>query len=439
MRKQTKWIGLIMGLLMLLCSIPAFGAAKTQNIKNSVLEFLRNENPAPEFGAVGGDWVIVCLARAGAITGSDRYATAYTARVTAKVRETAPTISGANGALHRSKSTENARLILALTSIGVDPHNVGGWDLFSPYADFDWIRRQGINGVIFALLALDAHDDQTVDASIRSRCLETLLSAQTPDGGWTLAGTSADADLTAMALQALARYRNQEKVRRAAERGFDCLSALQGADGDFTGECETLAQVVIACAAWGRDPDTDAAVKKSHGSAWSALRTYLLPDGSFCHKHDGGFDEMATEQAGCAIVAYDRFLNGDAPLYDMRAVRLNTQDDTPQTKPSSTAPATSQTPQTPAAVPGTTVSAQTIPGSTMPGSPEVPATAQPASGFSQSAVQPAVQSGSANVQTPSGPKTGDNDAAVIAAAIICAASTGLLLLTVRRRKKEALK
>ncbi|MBR3553743.1 MAG: LPXTG cell wall anchor domain-containing protein [Clostridia bacterium] len=443
MRKQSGLFCALAVLLLLVSTVvPVAGAAKTQNVKNSILEFLRAENPSPDFGSVGGDWAVLCLARGGAIAANDAYASAYLTRVTAQVRAIAPTMSGATGALHRSKSTENARLILALTAIGQDPRDVGGWNLLRPFEDVDWIGRQGLNGVIFALLALDAHDYETQNATIRSQCMEKLLSSQTADGGWTLAGANADADLTAMALQALARYRSKAAVSQAAQRGFDCLSAMQGADGDFTDQCETLAQVVTACAAWGRDPDTDAAFKKSGGSAWKALLSYALPGGGFCHRQGDGPDEMASEQAGYAIVAYDRFLNGEAALYDMRNVRLNTDadvstthgaDQTPTTaRPTNSQPTTAQ----PTTVQPTGAAPSATPEATAPGGSLTPTTQGSAAGQPQAAV-PADAAVPAGAQTPSAPKTGDTPAAVIAALTLSAASAGLFLLVAVRKKKGA--
>ena len=44
--------------------------------------------------------------------------------------------------------------MLALTAIGKDPASVAGFNLLKPLADFEQVTKQGINGTIFALLAL---------------------------------------------------------------------------------------------------------------------------------------------------------------------------------------------------------------------------------------------------------------------------------------------
>lgn len=40
--------------------------------------------------------------------------------------------------------------------MGKDPQNVAGFDLLLPLGDFDETVSQGVNGAIFALLALDS-------------------------------------------------------------------------------------------------------------------------------------------------------------------------------------------------------------------------------------------------------------------------------------------
>ena len=76
------------------------------------------------------------------------------------------------GALHKIKSTENSRLILALSSIGKDARKVGNWDLVEAYSTngFNWIKKQGINGPVFALIALDTRNYETTDATLRKQC-----------------------------------------------------------------------------------------------------------------------------------------------------------------------------------------------------------------------------------------------------------------------------
>ena len=69
------------------------------------------------------------LARSGVKVPANYYETYYK-NVTAAVTE-------AGGRLSETKYTEYSRLVLALTAIGRDPRDVGGYDLLMPLADFD--------------------------------------------------------------------------------------------------------------------------------------------------------------------------------------------------------------------------------------------------------------------------------------------------------------
>lgn len=50
----------------------------------------------------------------------------------------------ANGSpkLHPQKSTENSRLIIALSSIGRDARSVAGFDLTAPLGDFNYVKSR---------------------------------------------------------------------------------------------------------------------------------------------------------------------------------------------------------------------------------------------------------------------------------------------------------
>ncbi len=280
---------------------------------------------APAFGTNAGEWTVLSLARGGHFDTDDDYFTDYYERIVDTVNEKAASVEK-NGALHKSKSTDNSRLIVALSAIGKDATSVGNWDLTAPYSDFDWIKKQGINGAIWALIALDSHD---YPSTTRQQCVDFILDKQFADGGWALSGSVADPDVTGMALQALYNYRNQPAVASAAEAAFTCLSNIQHASGTYAsfGEenSESCAQVIVACTTWGINPDTDSRFIKNGSSVVDALLTYYLPDqASFSHVANNQFNNMATDQACYALVSYSRFLNGETALYDMSDVPFDT-------------------------------------------------------------------------------------------------------------------
>ncbi len=283
---------------------------------------------APSFGTSAGEWTVLSLARGGYYAKDSAYFAGYYERIVETVNETAASVSLANGALHKNKSTDNARLILALSSIGKDATSVGDWNLITPFDDFAWIKKQGINGPIFALIALDTHDYQTTDPTIRQQCVDYILGLQLADGGWALSGETSDPDITAMALQALVNYKDQTAVSTAAEKAFAWLSSAQTDAGGYaswgTVNSESAAQVITACTAWGINPDTDPDFIKGENSVIDYILTfYDAAAKGFKHTLDGSVDAMATDQACYALVAYDRFLNEKASLYDMSDVAFD--------------------------------------------------------------------------------------------------------------------
>lgn len=300
-------------------------AQDVSGVLNATLAQLAATVTEPTFGTAAGEWSVLSLARGGYYDIDDEYYENYYDRIVTTVNETASSVTAQNGALHKIKSTENSRLILALSAIGKDSTEVGDWNLVTPFDDFSWIKKQGINGPIFALIALDTRNYETTDSTIRRQCVDFILGKQLEDGGWALSGTVADPDITAMALQALYNYREQEAVATAAEKGIECLSTLQQADGGYvswgTINSESISQVIVACTTWGINPDTDERFIKNGNSAVDALlQFYVEEEARFCHVLDGGSDAMATDQASYALVAYNRLLQGKTRLYDMTDV-----------------------------------------------------------------------------------------------------------------------
>lgn len=302
--------------------LPAVNTAQdVSGILIDVLAKLAYNVPEPVFGTLVGEWTVLCLARGEHFAQSDAYFAGYYSRIVQTVAQKAASVNQ-NGALHRAKSTENSRLIVALSAIGKDATDVGGWNLITPYDNFNWILKQGINGPIWALIALDTANYQTQDPTIRQQCIDHILQNQLSDGGWALTGKVSDPDITAMTLQALFPYRAQSAVKVAAEKGFACLSALQKENGGYVTfgdeNSESCAQVIVACATWGINPDTDSRFIKNGTSVLdSLLAHYVDSDDGFKHIQAGTVDAMATDQGCYALIAYQRLLTGKRPLYVM--------------------------------------------------------------------------------------------------------------------------
>lgn len=276
----------------------------------------------PGVGSIGGEWMVLGLARSGRAVPSGYYD-----NVVKHVRENIRS----DGRLDRTKTTENARIILALTAMGKDPTNVGGYNLLDGFYNMrDCLKKQGVNAPIFALLALDSHNyTPTHNDVTRDGLVELILSDQVKaDGGWALEGADAkasDVDMTAMAIQSLAPYYDTDPtVREAVDKALVLLSSKQQAGGGFTSwgsaNSESCAQVIVALTALGIDPASDSRFIKNGATMLDALCSYYVEGGGFKHTSDGTLNGMATEQGYYALAAYYRLVNKQTSLYDMTDV-----------------------------------------------------------------------------------------------------------------------
>ena len=175
--------------------------------------------------------------------------------------------------------------------------------------------------------------------------INEILSMQKDDGGWATGGTVSDADVTAMALQALAPYAGaRQDVADAVERALSLLSARQTDKGGFKSygveNPESAAQVIIALCSLGIDPCTDARFVKNGHTVWDSIASFALPDGGYAHTADGSYSSSATAQVFCAATAYLRYANGRASLYALDRARPDEVLSAPETE---TAPPTEST------------------------------------------------------------------------------------------------
>ncbi len=274
----------------------------------------------PGVGSIGGEWMALGLARSGRTVPEGYY--------DAVVKYVKDNIDS-NGRLDKNKATENARIILALTAIGKDVTNVGGHDLLAGLNEMSYLSKQGINGAIFTLIALDSHNYTPAGDVTRDKLVQAILDAQiSGDGGWSLDGKNADVDMTAMAIQALAAYyKSNSSAKKAVDKGLSWLSSVQQNDGGFTSwgaaNSESCAQVIVALTALGINPAKDSRFIKNGVSVLDALCSFAVNGGGFKHlATETSANGMATEQGFYALVAYYRLLNGQSSLYDMTDVKL---------------------------------------------------------------------------------------------------------------------
>ena len=330
---MKKFIGIILTLSILFSlSLSAF-AYDTNNVNatlESVGNYLYETVKEPQVASIGGEWAVLGLARCD-MDIPDEYFENYYQTVTKYVKDS-------GGVLHNKKYTEYSRVIVALTAIGKNPQDVAGYNLLTPLGDYEKTIWQGVNGAIWALIALDSgnydmpnNPNAKVQAT-REMYINHILEKQTPDGGWALSGDVADPDVTGMALQALSKYQNNEKVKTATEKALDCLSNMQKENGGFSSyeveTSESCVQVLVALCELGISID-DARLVKNGKSVLDNLFTYYDSGKGFKHIHEDSTNLMATEQCFYALVALKRASEGRNTLYDMSdAKKLNVNSDT---------------------------------------------------------------------------------------------------------------
>lgn len=289
--------------------------------------YIQSAVSAPVVSYLFGEWAVLGQARA-KVPLSEAYIAAYYEKVVAYVQKN----MGADGVLVDPESrnptvTDNERIVLALTAIGKDPANVGGENLLKALQNKDIMKvtdtsNTDINGLVMGLLALNSRN-YTSDTSW---LVQAVLAQQNEDGSWSASADTkpvGDVDMTAMALQALAPYHKDsgnETVNTAVEKALNWLSGKYQSGYDSSESC---AQVVIALSALNLDANTDARFTKTvEGKTLSVLGNLLqyrvAENGGFKHQFaDKAVNEMATEQALCAMAAYARFTEKANALYDM--------------------------------------------------------------------------------------------------------------------------
>lgn len=304
-------------------------------------------------GSSATDWLPIGLSRCGVEDDYDAYLAALQTYVEQKYREP--------DKLDRVKATEWHRISLAVLACGGDPTHFGkdenGSDI-DLIADGVYDRgktmdigAQGLNGWLWGLITLDSmkYNIPAGSSYTRTEMIKKILSFQLPDDGFNLRfaqGSTADPDITAMAIQALAPYyRNSTfNVKDPVDKALDCLSKLQLDTGDFrswgTRNSESVSQIIVSLCSIGVDPQNDPRFIKNGINLLDALFYYQQEDGGFAHSYEsdpgnpaavaGESNSIATDQALLALAAVWRQAQGMSILYDFRPGSVSSKILTPE-------------------------------------------------------------------------------------------------------------
>ena len=289
---MKRFLALILALSLLLTACGGEGKANVNALAEQTAALLLEKNPEPTPGPLGGEWLVFGMCRLGYDLPED-WVDGYRQKLEGYVDD-------CGGILHDRKYTEYSRVILTVTAMGGDARNVAGYDLTAPLEDYEQTIFQGVNGAIYALLALDSGNYGS--EAIRERYIAHILEKELPGGGWCMMGDVPEADVTAMALQALAKYRDRENVKPAVERGLKVLE-----NAEYT-TSEAVSQTIVALSELGMRADEKVEL----------LLTFQTEDGMFRHIPDGDADALSTEQAFYALVSAALHQDGKY-LYRMAA------------------------------------------------------------------------------------------------------------------------
>ncbi|WP_158318433.1 DUF4430 domain-containing protein [Alkalihalobacillus hemicellulosilyticus] len=251
-----------------------------------------------------GDWNAIALKQAGKEVPSS-----YLEQVKETLRE--------NEGQFRN-ITDYERVTLGILAAGGNPTNIEGYNLVEAIYNGE-LTRQGLNGVVYGLLALDSAGFETPDGAAwdRERMISHLLEAQNESGGWSWDGSSsADLDTTAMVITALAPHTSQTEVEQSVNEALRYIhnNAAQ------IDNSSTAAQVVIALATAGVEPNQPKDPSDSESTKFvDYLLSFQNDDGGFYWKDGYGSDSdpFSTDQAYRALVAYQLYANGEGSLYHL--------------------------------------------------------------------------------------------------------------------------
>lgn len=325
---------------------------KKSDVGSETSGYLINDKFLELAGTTPGDWFPIGLGRLGIKDNNAGYLAVIKDQIEERYAQP--------GKLSAAKATEWHRIALAVLAMGGDPTNIGkdeNGKSINLIVDGTFDRgkttplgRQGINGWIWGLIALDSMRYEVPSNAYYTRddIIVEIIRQQLSDGGFALSGKISDPDITAMALQALAPYYNSEKnytytqkvtkkevtkaVRQIVDEALECLSKQQLATGDFaswgTENVESTDQVAVALCCLGINPLTDKRFIKNGNTLLDGILKYRMKDGGFVHSFTYDPDNptslpdksntMASEQTLYTMAAIWRQSEGMRTLYDFR-------------------------------------------------------------------------------------------------------------------------
>ena len=236
-------------------------------------------------GSVGGEWLVVGLLQANPDINSE-YFNKYITNLTNILEEN-------SGILSNTKNTEYSRAVIALTSIGKNATDISGYNLVTPLLNYEKTVKQGVNGAIWALIALNCGNYYPEEKELRKKYIDKILSMQGENGGFSLSKSfQPDPDVTAMAIQALSFYKGDKTIAPKIQSAEEFLKKIKNFPS-----CESVSQTITALTSLGKN-SLDSEAER----LLEVLYEFKCESGGYYHiLTEKKENKMATEQALCAL------------------------------------------------------------------------------------------------------------------------------------------
>ena len=168
------------------------------------------------------------------------------------------------------------------------------------------VGKLGIMSYVYALhLAENGFAPRNMDSKA---IVGKLLEKELEGGGFPVTGSIFDVDVTAMVLQALESFQNEENVSPVIERALTRLSEAQTENGGFINygveNAESAAQIIIMMAALDIEL-TDNRFVKNGNTVLDALLSFQCENGGFAHTIGAEAGAQPTAQAYLAFCALE--------------------------------------------------------------------------------------------------------------------------------------
>ncbi len=307
---MKKALSIFLIILLLITNACALNAFDYKTELNTLCSHTQNTITNPLPGSVGGEWAVVGLSQSKTTVPSN-YFDKYVSNLSSLLKEK-------SGKLSETKHTEYSRTIIALTAIGKNATDILGYNLITPILDYEKTVRQGINGAIWALIALNCGNYYPEEKELREKYINKILSMQSDNGGFSLSKSfQPDPDVTAMALQALSYYKSNKTVAAAISKAEEFLSKIK-----HFPSCESVSQAITALTALGKNSsDTEAQ------RLLNILYTFQCETGGYYHLlNESKENKMATEQALCALASLKKADESGKWLYSFKKTFSDTSD-----------------------------------------------------------------------------------------------------------------